>query len=329
MSNSPFYLDTVPFAGVDPGEPQFWPTVPGEFWLGKPGNMIQLPSPMADGYEAPPSGGEIEHGLAGGASAATRFASDMRRWTLPYQRLTGRDYQVIAGFRKRLICGPGPWCYLPPEDTNRLTYAQSVCGALNGVAEGWTPGSGQTVAYDSTVAAAIAPCGVLRWSGAGNNSVLVAGGFSGSNPDADVLHSCPYVPSRPWSGSAFVAKASGTASARAQLAGIAADGVTVVASVDGPLVTLTTSPQRLSVSVTPGALGASAYVVLVVKCGTAAAPDLLVSCPSLSDTDLPNEWALGGGAPRVVWPVAPGRVVGWHMASDVTVTLAECITGAA
>lgn len=329
---TPFYTGTVPFAGVDPGEPQFWPTVPAEFWVAKPsiGKVVQLPSIRDNGtYEAPPSQGEIEQGLAGGASAVTRFASEMRRWTLTYERLSGRDYQVVTALRKRLLLGNGPWCYLHPEGTNRLTYAQSVCGLANAVAEGWTPSVG-TVTYDSTVAAADLACGVLRWSGAGNGSLLVAGGYGGGSPDADVLHSAPYVPARSWEGDVWITAASGTPSANVRLVGIAADGVTVVTSIDGGTVVLSTTPQRLTCYIDPGVLGASAYIVLVVRCLTASSPDLLVSCPWLTDRPFDIDgWTLGGGVPRVIWPTPPGRALGWHMGSDLTVTFAEAITGAA
>jgi hypothetical protein len=170
--------------------------------------------------------------------------------------------------------------------------------------------------------------GVLRWSGAGLNSQLVAGGYSGGNPDANLNYGCPYVPSRLWSGFVYAAKASGSASARAQLVGIAADGVTVVATVSGPTVALTTTPTRLSVSANPGDLAASAFVVLVVQSLTASAPNLLLSCTLLVDNQLPDFWSVGAGVPRVVWPTSPSRAVGWHLGSDLTVTFAECYSGA-
>ena len=325
---TPFYRGTVDFAGDDPGWDDWYPTVPGRFFLGKPGNMVELPSPFADGYTVLLDDGGVAHGMAGGGTSMDRFGDAARSWTLPYLRVLGRRWQVLNGFKRRAF-GAGPWCFLAPEESNRLTLKQSLCGALNGAVEGWATGSG-TVTYDATLTSPIEPCGVMRWHGAVNGSRLIAGKWSGSNPAADLAYCTPYVPGLPWAGGGYLSTASGTATVNLRLYGFAADGATVVTSVDAGSLTLTTTPQQAYLELVEGQLGASAIIALAFRCTTAGAPDILISCPWLTErvADV-TDWSQGGGTPRVVWTREDVHALGWHMGRDLTVPLAEAYPGAA
>jgi hypothetical protein len=322
---TPFAPGFVGFQGQDPGDPQYWDVRAHRFWLGKPGNMIELPSPQVDGYTANGAAGEVEHGLSGGGSAVTRFDSMMRRWNIAFLHLAGRDYQVVNAFYRRLL-GFGPWCFLPPEETNRLALAQSMCGGLHGVAEGWTPTTG-TIAYNSAATPYAVPSGVLRYTGGTSGAAVRAGYNSGTGVDLD--HAAPYIPAEPYTASSYAAVPTGAAAARMQLLGIAADGVTIVTTLNGPTVTLATAPALLSVTALPGDLIGSAYVVLSMQNQSVSSSTIDMSCAQLEMRDEPTDWAVGTGVPRVIWPTGRDRALNAHMASDITMTLAETITGAA
>lgn len=324
---TPFTPTAVTYPGQDPGVELAWRSETMRFWLGRPDQMmIELPTADPGDYEAAASLGEVEHGLLGGTSGLTIFDSATRRWTISWPRLVGRDWQVVNGFYRRLF-GNDPWAFLPPEDLNRLTLAQSMCGGLHDVAEGWAATVG-TLTYASAVTAPVYPCGVLQWAGAGLNSQMVAGLVTGGVAAVDVDRSMPYVAAESVTGFAYVAKASGTVSARVQLLGLSAAGA-LVATINGTTTALTTTLTQLSVTAAPGALGASAYVLLVVQSLTAAAPNILVSCASLSKLAGVPEWAAGGGAPRVNLVQPVGRRLDTFMNNAATMTLAEVITGGA
>jgi hypothetical protein len=324
----PFTPAAQPFAGQLPTDAPTWRTGNQRFWLGRPdGLMIQLPSPNPEGYSAPGSLGEVEHGLTGGASALTIFDDEIRRWTLTWPRLAGRDWQVVRGFYRRVF-GDDPWAFVPPEDVNRLTIAQSMCGALRGSVEGWAATSG-TVTYDAAVTAAIYPSGVLRWAGMAQNARLSAGTFVAGVLRADLNRSAPYLPAEYVSGSLYVATASGTPSACVRLVGYATDGTATGVVAAGPSVGLSATPQQLFVTAAPGALAAADYVCLEVQAISAASPNLLISAPQLSYTDSVLAWEMGGGVPRVNLVAPLGRAPDPHMNSAASMTLAETQLGVA
>lgn len=325
--STPFSLDLAAFPGADPGVPIFWRVGEHRLWLGQPGNMIQLPSVSPDNYTVTRSQGEVAQGLFGGGTAVTMFDSMTRTWGLMWPLLAGRDWSVVNGFYRRLF-GDDPWCYLQPEDLNHLTLAQSLCGALNGAVEGWDVTAG-TLTYDNTVTPVLQPGGVLRWAGAGSGSILVAADVAAGVPTPDPDVSCPYIPAEAHTPQLWAWTATGTASAKLRASGRLGNG-TVSTEVDGPTVTLGTTPQLLSVTAHPGELGASIYVLPELVCGTASAPNILVSNAAFGYEDGPRDWEAGGGLPRVEWVTGSDRPVGQHMVTmGATMTLAEAVDGAA
>lgn len=325
--SAPFYAFPAEFDGADPGDPIYWPTVPGRFWLGKPEQMmIELPSPFHDGYQAAVSNGSVEHGLMGGGSAESRFGSATRRWTLPYQRLAGRDRQVLDAFARWVAVGPPPWVFIGPEDNNRLTLAQSLCGAKNGEVEGWLSSDG-LVSYEAATAARIFPAGVMSWEPGGASEILAAGadGDTAGNPDVD--HAAPYLPGMPATWIIWAKVTGAAATLKARISGRLANG-TVDTELDGPNVVLNSSAwQPLWLTAEAATLGGSQYLVPEVVC-VATGSTVLLCCPDLRYEDAPGDWELGGGAPRVNWPTAQEFAVDVHRNRDLTVTLAETMTGA-
>jgi hypothetical protein len=235
--------------------------------------------------------------------------------------LRGRDLQVVNGFYLRAF-GPGPWCFLAPEDVNRLPAGASLCGSLNAVAEGWVATAG-TIVYDATQTAPIVPSGVLRWSGATNTSQAGVGTLLTGALSANTGLACPYVAALAACGSLYVATATGTASVRAQLLGINSAGA-VVATINGSTVTATTTPQQISAPTAAGGGSTALYWVLAIECLSSSAPDLLISCAQLEvGVTTPSAWGAGSGVARVIIPAGFDAPVDASTARNLTLTLGQ------
>jgi hypothetical protein len=318
MSQTPFWTDPVDFAGITQAKVIDPPEGLRRWWLGRPGQMIQMPWPTS-GFNADRSQGGASSTSLAGSTSVFRRRNLTRVWPLRWAKLTGRDWRVVDGFYRRLF-GAGPWCFPSPEDVNRIDEAASLCGALNGAVEGWAVTAG-TVVYDPAVAAPLLPGGVLRWAGAGSGSLLVCGPIVAGVPTPDQSVSAPYLPAEPCSVSMWVWTASGTASVKVRASGRLANG-TVATEMDNT-VTVNTTPQLISVTAGPGELGSAVYVLPILRCGTAGAPDILVSAPQLEYAGDVTEWEAGSGVPRVVIPGELGRELDARYRSNVTMTLAQ------
>lgn len=318
---TPFFGDSVLLPGS--ARPRVKAAPPGlrNWWLGRPGTpagMVQLPFPSL-GYQAPASQGESASTSIGGTTSTSRRRRATRSWTLNWARMSGRDYEIIYSFWRRWF-GPGPWCFTPPEHVNRLDEFASLCGAANGAVEGWAASAG-TVEYDDTIEAPLLPGGVLRWSGAGSGSLLVCGDVVAGVPTPDTTRSAPYLYGEPLTVSLWAWAESGTVAAKVRASGRLTDA-TVATELDHS-VALTTTPTRIAVTAGPGDLGDSHYVLPVLRCGAAGAPDILVSAPQLEYYGAATDWFVGRGVPRVVSPdPLPDPVDGRYM-HNVAWRLAE------
>lgn len=317
---SPFLTAPVAYSGLAlPRDRRYNPTS-RRFWLGKPGRMVQIPSPSI-GYAAKPGQGESVTTNGAGGSSVRRRGAVKWRWDFTYSKLIGADLELILGFYMRTVVGNGPWCFVPPEFTNLLTLAQSLTGNLNGVVEGWTADAG-TLAYDSTVTPAVLPAGVLRWTSPGASGNLARIGHA-TTLGVDLANAVPYIPAEPFTASVWAAKASGTLSARMRLLGIAADGVSVTGTVTGPTVSLAAAPSRLTATVSPGGLSGAAYLAPAVENLTASGPNMLLSAAQLRLGSTPADWGAGRGVPRVIWADAPEQTIDSLYGSNPTMTLAQ------
>jgi hypothetical protein len=315
---TPFALNPVTFKGADPFA--VW-TGGARWWIGNPGNMVQLPAPDPDTYTAPGTRGEVEHGLAGGGSTVTFFDSVTRRWSLAWPYLTRRDWQVLNAVHRQLI-GTAPYVFVPAEDYNRLTLAQSMCGALNGSVEGWKVTAGGTLAYDSATVPAVTPGGVLAWTGFASGDRLFAADLVGIVVTPTVLAAAPYLPAEFAAWWCWASVSTGTLAVTMRVSSMAANG-TGVTSVDQAAM-LTTTPQLVSVVAGPGELASGAYLVPQLVAGAAASGKTLrVSAPMLAFESAPRSWDVGVGVPRVVPVTGLGRAVGVNRASSASLTLAE------
>jgi hypothetical protein len=322
---SPFATAPVAYSGLGQPRDRRYNPAARRFWLGKPGQMVQIPSPQI-GYSAKPTQGEAVSTNGSGGTSVRRRNGIKWQWDFSYSKLIGADLELILGFYMRTVVGSGPWCFLPPEFTNLLTLAQSLAGNLNGVAEGWSTLGADVVAYDGTATPGVLPSGVLHWTSAGLSSRLVAGNAPGGTLTADPTSSVPYIAAEPFTGSMWVQRAASAASARARLIGLAANGTTVVGTVTGSTVTLSaTVPQLLTVTAAPNALTTAAYIVLELQSqtGSGTLPEFYLSSPQLRRGSTPGDWGQGRGAPRVVWPAGPDSTIDGLYGSNPTMTLAQ------
>lgn len=316
----PFSTAAATYRGQGAGRVLGAPRGLSTFWLGKPGAMVQLPGPDL-GYDAPPSRATTSVTLLSGATATVRRRRSYRRWQFNWSRLFGRDWQVVRAFDEG-VYSAGPFCFLPPEDVNRLPRETSTCGVPDGDVTGWAATVG-TVAADASVASPVEPCGVLRWVGAGAGSQLVAGAVDAGAPVVDPASAVPYVPAEPVSASVRIRAAAATADLAVVAAGFDAGGALVSSAIAHSAVATADEWTELSVSAAPGALGAAVYVGLLIECSTGAAPDLLISTPQLELCDEATDWSLGAGAPRVVIPQDLTRSITETFASTVQLVLAQ------
>lgn len=317
MSTTPFSTTTVTYPGQAlPRDRNFAPLTKG-FWLGKPGNMIQLPAP-AIGYGGGHQRSETPHALIGGGTTVTKRLHAKRTWPLTWQRVQNRDLQVLLGFYRGAF-GDGPFVFIDPADDNYLSLDSSLCGARNGAIGAWTAKSPETLVYDPTITSPVLPCGVLRWHGAGNGSrVAIAPRDGSGNVIPDPLASIPLIQAVPQMLSIWAWTASGTASCQI----VISDGVS--ASTGGPSQTLNTTPKQLLLAHPAGGLGANQYLVFNVQCATASAPDIFLSAPQFEyGPTVASAFAAGSGAPRVVIAAPPGNSVDGLGASPFQLNLAQ------
>jgi hypothetical protein len=318
MAKTPFSTASVTTAGAAPGR-RARDSAPGlrRYWLGRPGNLIQLQG-VKTGTSSAPSSGESVHTSLGGVTTTFRRPDVKRQFPLTFERMTGRDWQVFYGFYRRAF-GPGPWAYFPPEDVNRLDEVVSLCQDVTAWSE---LGAGVITALGQATSPVL-PSGVLKWAGAAAGDILVARPMlAGSSTLPSVAGACPYLPGEPFTFSAWLWVASGTRTVKLRLSG--RDAASVVATeVDGATVTLTTTPQLVSATIAAGTLGASLYVVPEVVAVGATVVDIQIAAPQLEVWSAATDWCLGVGVPRVTWGPAPGRDLDARYRSTATMNLAE------
>lgn len=319
MASTPFSTATVTYAGQSPGKAVDVPAGLRNFYLGQPGNMIQLPPPM-NGYTANGATGESPQPLLSGATAVMRVTRTKRTYQLNWQRLAGRDWQIVEGFYRRFF-GYGPWCFVSPDDRNRLHTTAALAGAPNGDISKFAANVG-TLSYDSTDAAPIAPSGVVKWVGATTSSNLVVGTFVAGFVAPDTSYSPPLLPSEPVTVSWYARTASSTATATCTVTGRTSTG-TSTGSVVSSAATLTTSWQRLTVTAAAGALGAGPYLVPILTCTSASAPNILVACPQLEYASAATAWAVDSHVPRVIATQPLGQALDGILAAATSLTLVE------
>lgn len=287
---APFSVDDTDILSIRRRVP-YLPPARRNFYLGRAGNMIQLPSPTV-GYDATPNQGEGVASTLSGAQSVTRLHPAKAKWQLNWVRMGGRDWQIVNGFYRRLF-GAGPWFLVSPEDVNRLPDGASLFTDLSG----WAVTVG-TFVIDAS-ASPVVPSGVARWAGAGATSLLTFGTVPSSVPTPNPLTGPPYVPPEPVTASLYVRTVSGTASVKLRVSGRAANG-TLSAEYDSGAQTVTaTGWTRLTVTVGPGDLTSAAFVLPVLACLTAAAPNILVAAAQVEHAGSVSDWSVGGGSPRV------------------------------
>lgn len=321
---SPFTTVTPPALGADPGTVQFWRRDTPGFWLGKPEaatGMIQLPDVDPANYTATGSTGAVIHGLLDGGQAKTEFDSLMRVWTLSWPFLAGRDWQIINGFDRHLF-GADPLLYVQPEDVNMLTLRESMCGALDATLKGWVSNGGTPAI--TTGAPYQTPSGIMSWAPGASGKILHNGKTYGL---VDTDHAAPYLPAKPTCASFWVKTASGSTTVQARVSGRNAAGTVISEATSAATSVNATSWTLVTATAPAGTLGLSLYVLAELV--SASTTTLLICCPQLENNLIPSPWGAGAGTPRVMLTTSLNRTPDVFFNSAATMTLTECVTGAA
>lgn len=291
-------------------------------YLGNPASvfgMQRLP-PVDWQYQPALNSGGTTTTLASGGTWTQRPLETKRSIPLTWSLLTPQQVDIVDGFYLR-SWGPGPYVLLDSAWPNLMRFDTSLMGARRGVMVGWAPTVG-TFVYDATLAPFQPPSGAGRWAGAGSGSVLgdglILGGAAEANPD----YACPYVTDQPYTFTVYARTVTGTASVTPRISG---RNTAQTYHVDhaGTAVTLTTTNQRLTVSVTAGTFtaGTCQYVIPTLLCSTASAPNIVLSNPQLTLTSAAAAWVSGRGTPRVVVPAdssARPLIAGGNQSASLT-----------
>lgn len=292
-------------------------------YLGNPtgAGMIKLPYALR-GYDQPFDRSVTATKLIAGGTAASAQLNARRTFTLSWHYLTQAEVATVLGFYSR-AWGIGPYALLDTSWDNQLRLDTSLFGARRGVLTAWTPTAG-TATYDSTVTAFALPSGTLRWSGAGSGSVLGEGSLIAGFIEASTSNAVPYLTDQPYTASIYARTASSTATITMRVSG--RNGAqTVHVDTAGTATPITSAGwTRITATASAGTLTNAQFVIPTVLCGTASAPDILLSNPQLQLASAVTGWVPGVGVPRVL-PIDtvpnPVNVIG--EGRDMTMTLAE------
>jgi hypothetical protein len=315
MSQTPFTLGTVTVPGAQ--QPRIRDVVPGSvgWWLGQAGNMIRIPGPSV-GFDEAVSQSESTIVNLDGGTFTRRRASVKRQWPFQWQRLAGRDWQIVYAFYRRLF-GEGPWCLVIPDDVNRLSEAQSICAPGDDSPE-WSASAGTLAAGTGSP---LLPSGVLVWTSPGASGVLTAGnGAATVNPATAV----PYLPGESITFSVYL-MASAARTFTVRLSGFDAAGA-YLASVTATVAVTATGYTQGVVTVGPsnGTLAGAVYVTGQVVAPTVSVPaSVSIAAAQLEFRGSASAWGLGMGVPRVTCTSMTPRTVASLYANNVTMNLAE------
>ena len=262
--------------------------------------MLAFPNPDDDGVDVAPSRGESVTELASASVALARALHTRRTWPFTWSSLRNSEAALLNSFYAGAY-GPGPYALVHAATTDNSSLDTSLCGSRRGVLTGWVPNGGGTAVYDSTVAPFATPGGVVRWSGAGSSSVLSVGSLVGGVVFADTAKAPPYISAEQVTVSIYAKTASGTATIKSSARGRTITGA-ALNGVDSSGVAVTSAGStRVTVTATAAALGAAVFVIPIIFCTTASAPDILcLPVPQLEYGSAVSTWAPGTGVPRVV-----------------------------
>lgn len=308
----PFVVDSEGYPGIAPGSSPWNDWSSRRVWIGLAGAMYQLPPAGVDGYTSTRARGRIAHGVYDGLTAVTEWAHAARSYTFSWLRLTPAQRAFVEALDSgRLV--PSPWCFLPLDETNRLTEAQSY-----GDAGAWHSTGATPPAAAPSVTSPIPGTAPLLWTPAAAGDRLTL------DLTALPATACPAVPAEPVIAAFYAWTASSTASVRTSIVARADDG-TALATVDGDDITVGTTPQVVYAPCDPGALTDG---WLAPELRSNDGHTVYVAAPQLTLTDEYQDWLPGTGAPRVV----PITELDWTVDANLNAagswTLAEAVAGA-
>lgn len=289
-------------------------------YLGRPGAMMQLPSPNGP-ITAVPSFGDSARTLASGAVAVNRRLYEKKLFSLPYVGLDESAAGVLLGFYRRIF-GSGPFVFVDPSVTNVLPLDVSTCGVRSQAPHGWSTSAGALTR--TGIPPAEAPLsGVLRWVPAAN-ATLTACTTAGV---VQTLAAPVYLTSEAVTVSLY-ATAPVASTFTLILLGYTAAG-TVSSNVLTASMAVTTSWTRFTVTapLATSGLSSTAFLVPQIVAGSTVPSSVSIAAAQLEYADTASTWQVGAGTPRVLPTATPGRDVQQAdgFPTDHTFTLTEAV----
>lgn len=289
-------------------------------YLGRPGVMMQLPSPNGP-ISATPSFGDTTRTLANGAAAVNRRLYEKKQFSLPYIGLGESEAGIILGFYRRIF-GSGPFVFVDPSVTNVLPLDVSTCGVRSQAPHGWSTSAGALTRTGLPPAQA-PQSGVLRWVPAAN-ATLTACTTAGA---VQTLAAPVYLTQEAVTVSLY-ATAAAASTFTLILLGYTAAGV-VASNVLTASMAVTTSWTRFTVTapLATAGLSSTAFMVPQIVAGTTVPSSMSIAAAQLEYADSASAWQVGAGSPRVLPAATPGRDVQQAdgFPTDHTFTLTEAV----
>lgn len=274
-------------------------------WLGKPKSMTALPTPDS-GLSAPADRAGVSHQLASGGTSVTRVPAVRRVYGLRWANRTVDQLDAILGYQAGAR-GAGPWIVVDTTLRNLLDPAVASFGAFIGLDPGWAAYNAD-IDYSTSLSvdSPFPNSNIAQWIQPANNQYMLTGTFAGLPTlrlvsDAARPYAPPYIPSLPYTFSVYARSATGTVNVTPVIIGLDDGGDTGNEYAGTATAVGSTTWQRLTVSMPPGAVPAdsSGYLVCAMKCTSTPAADLLFAAAQLEVGTSATPWVLGLGTPRV------------------------------
>lgn len=273
-------------------------------WFGRPGQLVELPSPMR-GITGTPSVETSVITLLSGAKVVQRASRSSRSWTLPYRFLTNAEAGLILGYHLGHY-GRGPWVFMSELDTNLLSANQSSATDALATTEGFTASHGSIA---TSTAQFYQGSRALLWtlpSSTPGTPPYVSLTWSGST------YGIPVLPLTDYAASARISADSATFDARIALVWKTVAGAVISTSQWSPTSLSGSLSDFLHVAISGLSPATAAYVEIrliaetMVNDGHMVIDQLQFEMSSVS-----TDWAPGAGVPRVAI-IGADREYDWH-----------------
>jgi hypothetical protein len=259
-------------------------------YLGRPGNLLALPSP-ARGMGRTSTVAVVDHVLLGGGHRTDRMGLPRRSIKLSWNWLSESDYATLDDLFSGSY-GPGALAMLDPAEVNYLPV-----NAATGTTQ-----TQDTIGYNATVGTISSVTSALSLRGRAVQWVVPASAslVADLNIGSTIADLIPIRPGVVYTGAVVAWLASSTGfTAACELEWYDSSGAVIGSAVQGSSVALTTSAQRLTVTSVSPSTAAYAQVTLTNAALTSGSLTVLADRWMLRDTPDDGTWTVGPRALRV------------------------------